>query len=248
MCTHARTPPPSALEAERVVEVLRLVRVDRERVEMAQVDAVRLASPAAAAAAGGVRPPHALVPEEPLEHGFDPARGTEHALEPGPAAPEPDDHEVADRGVAGALAVDDDGNAALEVRLADEELAAPGQLADEELQRYAVEGARASVRRAIPGPRPRCVSGSSTATTEGSSPRSVMSAPAGVRYLAVVSFSAPPPRSGATVCTDAFPKVRSPTRWRGRGRRAPPRRSRPRWRSRRSRARRAAARTAWRRR
>ena len=39
-----------------------------------------------------------------------------------------------------------------------------------------------------------------------------MSAPAGVRYLAVVNLSAPPPRSGATLCTEALPNVRWPTR------------------------------------
>ena len=39
MCTQARSPSPSRAERERVVEVLRRLRVDRERDELAQVDA-----------------------------------------------------------------------------------------------------------------------------------------------------------------------------------------------------------------
>ena len=190
-----------ALEREGVVEVLRLVGVDRERVEVAQVDPVRL-DVQREALRHGVRPAQALVPEEPFQHGLDPARRAEDLLEPGAPASLPEDHEIADRGRAGTLAVDDDGNAALEVRLAHEELALPGQLTDEELHRYAVRRIWVSVRLAIARPSSRWVSGSSAATTDGSSPTPVMSAPAGVRYLAVVSLRAPPPTSGAIVWTE----------------------------------------------
>jgi hypothetical protein len=71
------------------------------------------------------------VPEEALEHRVDPARRAEDLLDPGPAAAEPDDDEIADRGLARPLAIDDDRDSALEVRLADEELALASQLAHE---------------------------------------------------------------------------------------------------------------------
>jgi hypothetical protein len=73
------------------------------------------------------------VPEEAFEDGLDPACRAEDALEPGAAAARPEDDEVAYRGLARSLAVDDDGHATLEVRLGDEELALPGELAHEEL-------------------------------------------------------------------------------------------------------------------
>jgi hypothetical protein len=71
------------------------------------------------------------VPQEPLEDDVDVTGRTKNPLDSGATAPEPDDREISDRGVAGPLAVDDDGDAAFEVRLADEELAPAGQLADD---------------------------------------------------------------------------------------------------------------------
>ena len=78
-------------------------------------------------------PAYALVPEQALENGLDAAGRSEDALEPRPPAAGLDDDEVAHGRLARSLAVDDDRNAALEVRLADEEPAPPGQLADKEV-------------------------------------------------------------------------------------------------------------------
>ena len=121
------------LKAERVVEVLRLLRVDGAREEPAEIDAIRLF--------GGRRRRHgrvlttrALVPEQSFEDGLDVVRAAEDTLEARPAGPETEDDEIADGRIAGALAVDDDGPAAAEVRLADEELAAAGELADRDLR------------------------------------------------------------------------------------------------------------------
>jgi hypothetical protein len=118
-----------AAKAERVVEVLRLVGVDGEREEVAQVDAVRLVL-RRRRWQRRMGPPHALVPEEALEHRLELGRRPEDALEARSASARPHHGEVADGGVARALAVHDDGDAALEVRLADQELAPPGQLDD----------------------------------------------------------------------------------------------------------------------
>ncbi len=123
------------LERERVVEVLRLLRVDGEREEVTQVDSVRLCG-WRERRQRRVRPAHALVPEQAFEDGLDPARRAQYPFESGPAPPEPDDDEIADRRLARSLAIDDHGNAALEVRLADKELALPGQLADEQIHSY----------------------------------------------------------------------------------------------------------------
>ena len=121
-----------SLEGQRVVEVLRALGVDREREEVPQVDPVRLVV-RGERRQRRVRGSKALVPEEAFEHRLDPARRAEHLLDPRAAASRPDDDEVADRRLPGALAVDDDRDAAFEERLADEELALAGQLADEQL-------------------------------------------------------------------------------------------------------------------
>jgi hypothetical protein len=73
------------------------------------------------------------VPQESLEHGLDRGRPAQHPLDPRAAAAGAQDDEVAERGVARALAVDDERDAALEVRLADEKLSPAGQLADDQL-------------------------------------------------------------------------------------------------------------------
>ena len=72
------------------------------------------------------------MPEEPFENRLDVIGPAEHPLEARAAAPVSEYRQVADRRVSGALAVDDDRRAALEVGLADEELAAAGKLDDSE--------------------------------------------------------------------------------------------------------------------
>ena len=59
--------------------------------------------------------------------------GPRTRLDTGAPPPETNDDEVTRGGVPGALAVDDDGDSALEVRLAGEELAPAGKLTDEQL-------------------------------------------------------------------------------------------------------------------
>ena len=78
-------------------------------------------------------PSHSLVPEEAFQDGLDVIGRAEDLFEAGAPAAESKNDEVADRRRAGTLAVDDDGRAMLEVRLADEELPAPGELADKPL-------------------------------------------------------------------------------------------------------------------
>jgi hypothetical protein len=73
------------------------------------------------------------VPEQPFENGLDVARGPEDSFEPGAPASGTEDDEVADGRLPRPLPVDHDLRPGLEVRLADEELAAPAELADQEL-------------------------------------------------------------------------------------------------------------------
>ncbi len=77
-----------------------------------------------------MRPSHARVPEQSFENGLDGGCAPEHALDARAAAPETENGEIADGRVPRGLPVDDDRDAALEERLADEELPAPGELAD----------------------------------------------------------------------------------------------------------------------
>jgi hypothetical protein len=70
------------------------------------------------------------VPEKTFQYGLDRVGSPEHLFDPRPPAAETQDHEVADGCLPGALPVDDDGHTTLEVRLADEELAAAGELAN----------------------------------------------------------------------------------------------------------------------
>ena len=77
MCTQSRKPIVLPTDADRVVEVLRVVRVDRERRQRSQVDLVRLdpvgvgrepvgfCLGVGSAAAGR---PHAEVVQQALEH------------------------------------------------------------------------------------------------------------------------------------------------------------------------------------
>jgi hypothetical protein len=75
-----------------------------------------------------VRAAHALVPQEPFEDCAHVVRAAELSLHLRPAAAEPQNGQIADRCAAASLAVNCDGNAALEERLADQELPAPGEL------------------------------------------------------------------------------------------------------------------------
>jgi hypothetical protein len=122
-----------APEAEGVVEVLRPLGVDGEGEEVAEVDAIRLKL-AGRLGDGRRRPPNSLVPEQALENRLDVVRSPERQFHPRAATAESQDGQVADGRVSGALAIDDDGRAGVEERFADEELPAPGELGDQEVQ------------------------------------------------------------------------------------------------------------------
>jgi hypothetical protein len=74
-----------------------------------------------------------LLPEEPFEDRLDVVDTAQHALDARATPAEAKHGEMARVRLAGSLAIDDDRDARLEVRLADEELAAAGKLGDEEL-------------------------------------------------------------------------------------------------------------------
>ena len=117
---------------ERVVEVLRGLRIDREGAEIAQVDAIRKVL-------RGLRVRLevrvcARVDEQALQYGEDVLRLAEDAVDTRPAAPRNGgDDEVARAGVLEALAVEDERDPWDEERLADNELAALGDLDDDAL-------------------------------------------------------------------------------------------------------------------
>ena len=123
-------PPAEAacllLHGDRVVEVLRGLRVDREAELIAQVDAVgqvglgRLVGLEARA--------DARVHEQSFEDDLDVFRVAELALEPRAAPAGAHDDQVAGADVAAPLPVDRDRDVRDEVRLADEQLAAPVDL------------------------------------------------------------------------------------------------------------------------
>ena len=133
-CAHA---VPLPLKGQRVVEVLGALGVDRECEEVPQVDPVRLVV-RGERRQRRMRGAEALVPEEALEHRLDPARRAENLLDLRAAPSQPDDDEVADRCLPRALAVDGHRDAAVEVRVADEELALAGKLADELFRHHEV--------------------------------------------------------------------------------------------------------------
>jgi hypothetical protein len=116
------------LDGDRVVEVLRRLRVDRERRQLAEVDTaldarirrvVRLEA--------GTR---LAVDEEAFEDGLDVGRAAENGLELRAPAAGPDDGEVARAGVAEPLPVEDERRPRDEERVADDELAAAADLDD----------------------------------------------------------------------------------------------------------------------
>jgi hypothetical protein len=85
------------------------------------------------------------VPEQSFEDRLDIVCASEHALEPRPSASESKYDQIPGIGRPGALPVDNDGRATLEERVADEELAATGELGDDECfgrGRYCPPGAR----------------------------------------------------------------------------------------------------------
>ena len=139
---------PLAAEAQGVVEVFRLVGVDREREEVAQVGSVRL-DLFGRRRNRCVRASHPLVPEQSLQHRADVSGAAEHRLDFRPSPPEAENDEVARGRIAAPLAVDRDGDAALEEWLAHQELPAPGELGDQRLHvatRRACRPARARPR------------------------------------------------------------------------------------------------------
>ena len=118
-----------AANRDRVVEVLRRVGVDRERRQLAEIGSalqarlwhvVRLEALA-----------EALVDHERLEHVFDPLRRAEHPADARAAAALGDVDQVARPSLAQPFAVDRDRRPRHEVRLADDELAALGELDDQ---------------------------------------------------------------------------------------------------------------------
>jgi len=120
------------------------------------------------------RDPGALLDEERFEDVVDPAGASEAPLDLGPPPARPHDGEVAGAGVAEALVVEHERHAGGEVRLADDELAAPADLDDEK-----VGQTRRKRRRVRPDPqapstmpmpsRITAVSGNAQACTSGAS-------------------------------------------------------------------------------
>jgi hypothetical protein len=122
-------PVPLRPEAERVVEVLGFLGVDCEGNELAKVDSLgldtlRLLRKSRRFASDP------LMPEQALENRFDVVAPSERALELRPSRSQAEHRQIADRSVAGALAVDDDRRTAFEVGLAHEQLPPAGKLDD----------------------------------------------------------------------------------------------------------------------
>ena len=122
---------PILLQRQGIVEVLRRLRVDRERQLAPQIDApfdrrlgnrVRLELDARAG-----------LDQQRLEHVLDPLRRSDDALHARAALAPGHDGEVARSRLPRPLAVDDHRHAGREVRLADEQLPAPGELDDDGL-------------------------------------------------------------------------------------------------------------------
>jgi hypothetical protein len=113
-------------DRDRVVEVLRRVRVDREGGQVAEVD------PPLRCRLGQVdrlqRHPRPALDQQPFEHCLDPARRPEHAFDLRPPATARDHGQVTTIGAVQRLAVEDDRRPRREVRLADDQLAAARDL------------------------------------------------------------------------------------------------------------------------
>ena len=119
-----------AAQRERIVEVLRRLRVDGERELLAQVDAALEARLRRLVRLEGAA--QAALHEQPLERRVDRLRGSEHALDARSPPARPDDDEVARVGLAESLPIEDERNARREERFADDELAASRDLDDDE--------------------------------------------------------------------------------------------------------------------
>jgi len=115
------------VDRERVVEVLRRLRVDRERRQLAQIDA-----PVERHVRRRIRLELLTSPcldEERLEHVLDPIGGTERPLDTCAAARTSRDDEIAGSGVE-PFAIEHQRRARSEERLADDELASAAHLDD----------------------------------------------------------------------------------------------------------------------
>ena len=164
-----------AARRDRVVEVPCRLRVDREREQIAQVDA-----PVQARLRRVVRLellPQPALDQQPLEHRLDVVHAPQHALDPRTAPARAHRDEVAGPRLPHPLPVDQDRRRRLEVRLADHELAALRQLHDVE----AVAQRFVRTSSAVCRPSSRGVRGSSAAGTSGRTPTPEMSVPIGVR-------------------------------------------------------------------
>ena len=150
---HAALEP---LRADRVVEVARRGRIDRERRQRAQVAPGDVVPPARSAASRASRsttrveaPPQPAVEHQRLEHVAGGVRAADPAQQlpvPGARPGRGDQHDVARRGLlAGARAVEVDPAPAREERLGDEEAAAAFQHGD--------HGAGGAARRPVGGRR-----------------------------------------------------------------------------------------------
>ena len=115
-------------DGDRVVEVLRSGRIDRERGQSAEIDSAleRRLGQRVWLEGLPLTPGH----EKAFEHGLDPVGRSEHSLDLRAAAARPDDGEVARTRVAKPLPVDDERDAGSEERLADDEPPSPADLDD----------------------------------------------------------------------------------------------------------------------
>ena len=118
---------------DRIVEVLRGLGVDRERVQVAQVGSALEARLRKVVRLEAL--PQALLDEQRLEDVLDRLGRPDHPLDARPSAALADGDEIAGLGVLQPLPVDRDRSAGDEVRLADEQLAAPTELDDQSLMR-----------------------------------------------------------------------------------------------------------------
>ena len=213
-----RRPSRLALDADRVVEVPRIGRVDREREPVAQVDAAGLcrqriapASPASSCStASGHGAATPCVDRHAAQHGRTssgrPSRSSSAAAA---AAVRLDGDQVALRHVAPAPRRPSvSGSAELEERLGDQQPCPGGP------PRRRREPRAAAPRRASPAGSAASAASSvsslgveyrSGASTVGVTPRPLTIRPPASVNEATVSFSAPPPGSGRTACTVPLP-------------------------------------------
>jgi hypothetical protein len=122
-----------APDGDRVIEVLRGLRVDRERELLPEVDSALEAGRRRIVRL--VLGPDALMLEQRLEDVLDPLGGPERLLEAGATPPGGDDRQVAWTDVAESPLVQRDRDAGSEERLADDESPAPSDLDDDAIGR-----------------------------------------------------------------------------------------------------------------